>query len=123
VKTDENDRGYLNGMAGTALTVTDLQEQAKADAAALAAVPKEQVEKSCTLAAAARLPRIAGLEIKESRLKEIPDEIRTQMNLGSDVLFKWVEIDVTAAGKDVSYSFVCAMNARGQVVVQALGYR
>jgi hypothetical protein len=93
--------------------------QAKADADALAAMRKEDLEKACILAAAERLPRIPGIVINSSRAVPLPPEI-PQKPL---VFTTSVEIAATAAGQSVTYLFVCAKGARTPSIIHPVGQR
>ncbi|MBR1142718.1 hypothetical protein [Bradyrhizobium sp. AUGA SZCCT0431] len=133
VKTDDGKTGYINHANAHLLTFKDpkpaqetrkrqaaleaeqKRKQDEADEAAIAAMPKDQLEKSCILAAAERLPRIPGIEIIGYRTKPLPTEFKptpgTYMTL--------VEIDAKAAGLNETYNFVCAKGARTPAIIQA----
>lgn len=60
--------------------------------------------KSCTLAAAENLPRIAGLIIKSSKTRTPPPA-----NIPGARNAMLVDIAVSAAGQSVTYTFLCAL--------------
>jgi hypothetical protein len=133
VKTDDGKIGFINHVNSHLLTFKDprpaqeaRKKQAAADAerkrqedemdaAIIAATPKEQLEKTCILAAAERLPRIPGIEIIASRAKPVPTEFKTSPG----AFMTLVEIDAKAAGLNETYNFVCAKGARTPPIVQA----
>lgn len=67
-------------------------------------------DKTCVLAAAERLPRIAGLQIKETRTRPLPADLQKQWTAGGDqpVL---VDVDYSAAGVSDTATYLCAIAA------------
>jgi hypothetical protein len=132
VRTDDGTTGYINHANSHLLTFKDpkpaqearkkraaaeaeqKRKQDQVDATLLAAIPKEQLEKSCILAAAERLPRIPGIEIISSRAKPVPDDFKQSPGTYMTI----VEIDAKAAGLNVTYNFVCAKGARTHAMIQ-----
>lgn len=133
VRTDDGKAGYINHANSHLLTFKDpkpgqeghkkqaaaeaeqKRKQDEADEAVIAAMPKEQLEKSCILAAAERLPRIPGIEIIASRAKPVP----TDFNPSPGTFMTLVEIDAKAAGLNETYNFVCAKGARTPALIRA----
>ena len=76
-------------------------------------------DRACITAAAGKLPPIAALEIKGSRVQpQPPAQGRRDPNLYNTM----VEIDVSVAGQSSTYVFNCV--SRGQlVVIQPMGLR
>lgn len=72
-------------------------------------------EKSCIFGAAQKLPVIAGMTITASRLKDTPSENLPKQVRGARPP-QMVEIDVTAAGQEATYSFLCFESARVMLV-------
>ena len=79
--------------------------------------PQALSARLCIVTAAGQLPPVPGLVIKGSRLRDLPEELRRKGGT-SAVL---VELDVSAATVDVTYSFVCAFAPGKPVMVSAVG--
>lgn len=82
------------------------------------ATPAVADDKTCILAAAERLPRIAGLQIKETRTRPLPAGMQKQWTAGGDqpVL---VEVDYAAAGVSDTATYLCAV-AAGRTLVRKI---
>lgn len=122
VRTQDGKVGYVNIANSHLLTFTDpkpaqdaRKKKQAAEAEALAAIPKENLEKACILAAAEKLPRIPGIAIKSSRTFYVPPEPR---NIRPDLYAVAVEIVATAAGQTVTYRYACAVRGTGPALVK-----
>ncbi len=78
---------------------------------ALAQSGNSILEKSCVLAAAEKLPNIPGIAIVSSRTKPRARASKSEPAVTD------VEIDVTAAGLDATYSFLCTPQGKTVFVV------
>ena len=84
-------------------------------------LPKQQLaqspnEKACILKASEYLPRIGDLRIEASRTR--PGVVPA--NWPSPIAPIIVEVDFKAAGQQDTYSYLCAIGANGQALVQRL---
>lgn len=79
------------------------------------AASADDLQKPCILAAAQYLPRITGIDIKESRTKPLPAEIKRQLD--QSLYHTVVEIDAKAAGIDETFRFVCTAGATGRPLI------
>jgi hypothetical protein len=93
------------------------RKQQEADVAALAAVPRANLEKACILAAAENLPRIPGIEITGSRVSPLPAEHKSEPH----IFMMLVHIDAKAAGQTVTYNFMCGRGAQTPPIIQRFG--
>lgn len=71
-------------------------------------------QKSCILAAAAQLPAIPGLQIKAAAAGAVPPELTREAPARGSVKLL-VIIDVTAAGQDVRFRYLCGWDQGGAV--------
>jgi hypothetical protein len=69
-------------------------------------------EKSCIFGAAQKLPVIPGITIVASRLKDTPPEDMPKQVRGARPP-QIIEIDVTAAGQDATFSFLLLRKRQG----------
>ncbi|MCP1758037.1 hypothetical protein [Bradyrhizobium elkanii] len=76
-------------------------------------------ERSCIVAAAAKLPTIPGLAIIASRMKSVP--INEKEKLSGIQAGGVVEIDAKAAGQDVTFGFYCTSSSKTAPMVTSLG--
>lgn len=83
------------------------------------AAPAFADDKTCVLAAAERLPRIAGLQIKETRTRPIPDEMRAKWTAGGE-LPVLVDVDYAAAGVSDTATYLCAIAAGRPMVTKII---
>ncbi|HTG03000.1 MAG TPA: hypothetical protein VK635_02925 [Bradyrhizobium sp.] len=75
------------------------------------------IEKLCIVTAAQDLPRVPGLEIKASRITVAPAEY-----LGNqDMKYFGAEIDVVAAGQNMTFAFACGTSPRQQIFTRSIG--
>jgi hypothetical protein len=75
------------------------------------------IEKLCIVTAAQDLPRVPGLEIKASRITVAPAEY-----LGNqDMKYFGAEIDVVAAGQNMTFAFACGTSPRQQLFTRSIG--
>lgn len=93
------------------------KKQAQDDDAEIAKMPREAFTTPCILAAAERLPRIAGISIEASRAIDLP--AGTAREPGSFQAI--IEIDAKAAGVAATYHFVCAKGLRTPPII--VGFR
>jgi hypothetical protein len=63
--------------------------------------------KACILRSAEFLPRIPGIEIRESRTVDVPSEMKTKLD--PKHFHAIVEIDAKAVGQDTTYKFICVV--------------
>lgn len=124
VRTQDGKVGYVNIVNSHLLTFTDpkpaqdtRKKKRAAEAKALAAIPKENLEKACILAAAEKLPRIPGIAINSSRTFYVPSEPR---NIRPDLYAVAVEIVAIAAGQTVTYRYACAVHGPGPALVKLI---
>lgn len=89
------------------------------DVAALAAIPRSDLEKGCILAAAEHLPRIPGIQIVSSKTISLPPEHKPPAGTYMTI----VEIAAKAAGQDVTYSFICAKGMRTPSLITPFAQR
>ena len=87
-----------------AATEDKRKKLAEEDAAKLAAMPQQELEKNCILTAAQKLPRIPGIEIIKSEALPVSPESKPEPGIFQRI----VVIDIKAAGQEAKYSFVCA---------------
>ena len=96
VRAQDGSIGYINTVNAHLLTYTDpapsiaakkkrdeaealkKAKQSQQDAAMIASTPKETFEKACILAAAERLPKIPGIQIKNSKGGPLPKRGQTR---------------------------------------------
>jgi hypothetical protein len=76
-------------------------------------------DRACITSAVAKLPKIAPLEIEESRVVPQP---QAQRRHDSDLYHVKVEIDVNVAGHASTYIFNCVRSGE-LTVIQPLGMR
>jgi hypothetical protein len=85
-------------------------------------------DRACITSAVAKLPKIAALQIEESRVVPQPetqgrhDSEQAQGRHGSDLYHVKVEIDVSVAGHTSTYIFNCVRSGE-LTVIQPLGMR
>lgn len=79
-------------------------------------VPALADDKTCILAAAERLPRIAGLQIKESRTRPLPPDIAKRWTAGGK-LPVIIDLDYAAAGVTDTATFMCAKAQDGRMLI------
>lgn len=132
VRAQDGSIGYINAVNAHLLTYTDpspaiaakkKRDEAEAskrakqfqqDAALIASTPKETFEKACILAAAEKLPKIPGIQIKSSKGGPLPEGVKPSP---ADQYSGIVEIIATAAGQEVTYTFACGMGPRTPAIV------
>ncbi|MCK1661269.1 hypothetical protein [Bradyrhizobium sp. 151] len=137
VRAQDGTIGYINVANAHLLTYTDpgpaiaarkkreeeeaakRAKQSAIDAALIASTPKETFEKACILAAAERLPRIPGIQIKNSKAGPPPPGT----NVPPDRYTGVVDIVAIAAGQEVTYTFACAVGTRTPAVVVPVSQR
>jgi len=77
---------------------------------------QDLAEKLCIINAAARLPQVQGLEIVGSKIEPFHD---TKPQEGTKT--HSIEIEVRAAGINITYRFICAVGPGKPVGVSAVG--
>lgn len=83
------------------------------------ASPAAADDKTCILAAAERLPRIAGLQIKETKTRPIPDDMRAKWTAGGD-LPVLVDVRYDAAGVSDTATYLCAIAAGRPLITKII---